>query len=393
MCMTKNNLRLLVAGGGSGGHLYPALSVVRELEKMVPCSVLFAGTRRGLESRIVPGEGYSLATVWISGLHRGRLFRNLLFPLKMAVSLIQAAGVIMRFRPHLVFGTGGYASWPVMTAAWLMGRRTAIQEQNRSPGLVTRLMAPRVDSVHLSFDASKACFKNQKNLHVSGNPTRSDLEGTDRKSACRRLDLDPKKNILFVFGGSQGARAINEAMLPLLERLAERNDVQVLWVPGPRWAESIERRTGQYSGYLRIFPYMNDMASAFAASDLVICRSGATTVAEITRLGLAAVFIPFAGAAGGHQMENARLLASGKAAELVPESELEDPAWQDRVLHLLDSRKEREAMGHRAKRFGRPEAAREIALDLISLSGWFSNLTGEDGGNRKESGERRDDLS
>ena len=358
-------MKVVFTGGGTGGHLYPGLAIMEELEKRIPCEILFIGTKRGLEARIVPQKGYPFRTVWISGLRRGRILKNVLFPVRMLISLLQALVIIMIFKPDVLVGTGGYVSWPVLTAGVLLGRRTVIQEQNRAPGLVTRLLAPRVDSVHLSFDASKKLFRKKSNLHVSGNPTRNDLEVYDRNQAYKHFGLDSGKRTLFIFGGSQGARSINQAFLDIVDTMLEKTDVQILWATGPRWYEEIGERMRCYSRRVRVFPYIHEMALAYGVSDLILCRAGATTVAEVTRLGIPVIFIPFPAAAGGHQEENARVLWEAGAAEMVLEDEISVGKLEEVILRVIFDTKSRERLGDMAKKFGKPDAAKKIVDDIL----------------------------
>lgn len=360
-------MRILLTGGGTGGHLYPGLAVADECLKRIPCEICFVGTRHGLEARVVPEKGYGFRTVWIGGFQRGKVLRNLLFPVKVVVSLIQAFLVVGRFRPDVVMGTGGYVSWPVLVAAILLRKKTMIQEQNLAPGVVTRFLAPWVDSVHLSFEGSVKFFRKQSNLRVSGNPTRENLEKGSRQEGCRRFDLRHDRTTLFVLGGSQGARGLNRAVLTLLDGLKRRRDVQVLWSAGPAWVAEIRDGIKEYEDRVRVFPYIDAMDMAYGVSDLLICRSGATTVAEVTRLGLSAVFVPFPWAAGGHQEENARMLQQAGAAEMVLESEIAGGRLEEVVFSLLDDVDRRKAMGRRAKEFGRPDAAGVIVNDMLSL--------------------------
>jgi UDP-N-acetylglucosamine--N-acetylmuramyl-(pentapeptide) pyrophosphoryl-undecaprenol N-acetylglucosamine transferase len=364
-----DGLRIILTGGGTGGHLYPALSILEELEKRVCCRVLFVGTRRGLEARTVPGRGVPFRAVWISGLKRNRLWTNALFPLKMAVSFFQSLFIVGRFAPDVVVGTGGYVSWPVLTAAVFLKRKTVIQEQNEKPGLVTRVLSAGVDSVHLSYESSKRFFRKPSNLHVSGNPTRGLLEGVRREDGCRAFQLDPEKKTLFVFGGSQGARSLNTAVLEDLEPLLSEPQVQILWATGPNWIDGIRERVGPLAGRVRALPYIDDMGSAYAAADLVLCRSGAGTTAEIARLGRCALFVPFPGAAGGHQEANARVMADAGAAILLHESELGPGSLKNTVLPLLADAKRMEGMALQAKKFGRPLAAGAIAEDILRVAG------------------------
>lgn len=362
-------MRVVLTGGGTGGHLYPALAVAEALRRRTACEFLFIGTRRGLESRVVPEQGFPFRTVWIGGLRRGRVAGNLLFPLKMAVSFAQSASILARFRPDAVLGTGGYVSWPVVAAAQALGRCTVVQEQNEAPGLVTRLLARRADAVHLSFEGSVRHFRRRANLHVSGNPTRAGLEAPRTEAAYRSFDLDPGRTTLFVFGGSQGAKRLNEAFAALAGELAALPGLQVLWATGPRWhdASAAALPGGPARARFRLRPYVEDMAAAYAVSDLVVCRSGAGAVAEIARLGKPAVFVPFPGAAGGHQAANARALSEAGAALCVEEGPDLESRLRAAVWPLLGDPDARGGLASRVRAFGRPEAADAIARQMIEV--------------------------
>jgi UDP-N-acetylglucosamine--N-acetylmuramyl-(pentapeptide) pyrophosphoryl-undecaprenol N-acetylglucosamine transferase len=364
-----DGLRVILTGGGTGGHLYPALAILEELQKRISCDVLFVGTKRGMEAKTVPQRGIPFKPVWISGLKRGRLWTNVLFPLKMAVSFVQSLRIVGLFRPDVVVGTGGYASWPVLAAARALNRKTVIQEQNEKPGLVTRTLSAHMDSVHLSFESSRRFFRKPSNLHVSGNPTRRALEGVLREDGCRAFQLDPDKKTLFVFGGSQGAKRLNTAVLEDLEPLLREPQVQILWATGPNWIDGIRERIGPVAGRVRALPYIDDMGSAYAAADLVLCRSGAGTAAEIARLGRCALFVPFPGAAGGHQEANAKVMAAAGAALVIRESELKKGTLKEVVLPLLADSRRLENMAFQAKKFARPDAAGTIAGDIIKVAG------------------------
>jgi len=359
-------MRVVLTGGGTGGHLYPGLAIVEELNRKVDCKILFIGTKRGLEVRVVPDLGYEFRTVWISGLKRRKIFSNIIFPLKMIVSLFQALWILKRFQPDVVVGTGGYVSWPVLTASILLKKKTVIQEQNRAPGLVTKILAPYADSVHLSFEDSVKFFKKKSNLKLSGNPTRKELDNYSKEDGYRRFGLMPEKKTLFVFGGSQGAQAINQAVLGILDRLMNENDLQILWATGPRWIDEIRKKTEIFGNRICALPYIKNMGMAYAVSDLVVCRAGATTVAEITRIGLPTIFIPFAGAANGHQEKNARLLWESGAAEIVLESEISQGKLERTILSLIKKPARRKEIATKVREFGRPDAASVIAEDIIS---------------------------
>jgi UDP-N-acetylglucosamine--N-acetylmuramyl-(pentapeptide) pyrophosphoryl-undecaprenol N-acetylglucosamine transferase len=356
-------MRVLLTGGGTAGHLFPGLAIAEELSERIPCQFLFIGTKHGVESRIVP-ERMSFRTVWISGLHRKRFLKNILFPLKMAVSFIQAILLVHRFNPNLVLGTGGFVSWPVLMAGIVLCKTTVIQEQNRAPGLVTKMLAPWVDSIHVSFSESRNYFRNPEKVHLSGNPTRKDIIKT-KKDGYRYFDLSPKKKTVFIFGGSQGSLVINQAVLKGIDSLLYNKDVQVLWSVGPRWFDKIRSTVNPYQDRIRLFPFIADMGLAYSVSDLVICRAGATTLAEVTYLGLPVVFIPLSTAAGAHQEKNARLLWEAGAAEMVLENDLSTDRFTQIISSLLQNTRKRKAMGQRAREFAQPNAAKNIVDDII----------------------------
>ena len=358
-------LNVVLTGGGTGGHLYPGLAVADELAKRIPCRFLFIGTKRGLESSVVPGRGMAFKTVWIGGLRRGRFLANLLFPLKMAVSFLQALVIQARFRPDLCVGTGGYVSWPVITAASLLGCHTVIQEQNEKPGLVTRVLALSADAVHLSFDSSIRYFRKKNRLHVSGNPTRADLVRPRTESAYERFGLNPRRPTVLVFGGSQGARSLNQAFVQMAGPLMTQTGVQILWAAGPRWSRDIENQIRHWGDRIRVFPYIAEMGLAYAVSVLTVCRSGASTAAEVARLGLAVVFVPFPDAAGRHQEANARAMSDAGAAVLVREGPDFPSRLGTEVMDLIRSPERRRTLSAKIANFARPGAAEAVVTQIL----------------------------
>lgn len=360
-------MRVLLTGGGTGGHLFPGMAIAEALAQRHRCTLLFVGTRRGIEARIVPSRHIPFRTVWISGLHRGRLWGNMLFPIKMAVSLIQSLSILLQFKPDVVVGTGGYVTWPVIRAAVILGIPTVLQEQNEAPGLVIRKLAHRVSRVHLSFDTSSRHFRRQDNLRVSGNPTRRDLDAGDRQEAQSYFGLNPARRTLFVFGGSQGALGLNRAFIQALPLLVAQDDLQILWGTGPRWIDEVGQAVAPWADRIVARPFIDRMDLAYGAADLLLCRSGATTMAEVTRLGLPAVYVPFPGAAAGHQEQNARVVEAAGGGRVLLESEANPEALAGMILGLIQDPSELKNMAERAKSLGKPQAADVIAEDIVRL--------------------------
>lgn len=354
-------MRVILTGGGTGGHLFPGLAIGDQwVQRHSNTLLLFVGTRRGIESRIVPERGIPFRTVWISGLHRGRLWGNLLFPIKMSVSLIQSLFIMMKFKPDVVIGTGGYVTWPVIKAAQWLGKVNILQEQNEAPGLVIRRLAAKATQVHLSFSSSQRHFARKDNLYFSGNPTRVDLCTGSRKEGLAHFGLQAERKTLFIFGGSQGALGLNNAVLAAVESLMQDASLQILWGTGPRWLDMVSEGTSLWRERIKVVPFINRMDLAYGAADLLLCRSGATTVAEVTRIGLPAVYIPFPGAAAGHQEENARVVEKAGGGTVLLEHLASPQRLSETVLSLIHNEKTLSDMASAAGVLAKPDAAKDI---------------------------------
>jgi len=361
-------MRVLIAGGGTGGHLFPALAIAEELGRQAPgVEVLFIGSEHGLEREVVTREGFPFAPVHLRGWSRRLGWKTLQFPLSLLRGLVQSYLIVRRFRPHVVVGTGGYVSGPALLWSALIGLPTLIQEQNSLPGATTRILSRRVDEVHLSFAGSRRYFRRRDHLRMSGNPLRSALGRTDRDQACRALSFDPDRPVVLITGGSQGAHSINLAVAEEFERLADQR-VQVLWQTGSRDLEEIRRRCEGKGDRTVITDFIKDMSLAYAAADVVVCRAGATTVAEVAACGLPAVFIPFPFATADHQRFNALAMVNAGAAEMVLNGQLKEGRLMQVLLPLLADESKRQAMAEKSKRFGRPQAAATVARAVCRLA-------------------------
>jgi UDP-N-acetylglucosamine--N-acetylmuramyl-(pentapeptide) pyrophosphoryl-undecaprenol N-acetylglucosamine transferase len=247
----------------------------------------------------------------------------------------------------------------------MIGCHTVIQEQNEKPGLVTRTLARRADAVHLSFEGSARFFRKNARVHVSGNPTRADLAQPRTDAAYARFGLNPGRITLFVFGGSQGAAGLNAAFVRMAATLMAGSDVQILWAAGPRWSGDIESQMRPWADRIRVFPYIAEMGLAYAVSDLVVCRSGAGTAAEVARLGLAAIFVPFPASADGHQEANAAAMADAGAAVLIREGSDFVPTLETEALRLIRDPERRRALSAGIRAFARPDAAETIVTQIL----------------------------
>jgi len=355
-------VKVVLTGGGTGGHLYPGLAIIEELEKQTRVDLLFIGTRSGIEARVIPEKGITLKTVWISGLQRGRVLINLLFPLKMAVSFLQSFWILYRYKPEIVIGTGGYVTWPVISAAIFLKIKNVLHEQNRYPGLVIRKLAKRAGRVFLSFESSRQFFSKQTAMTVTGNPTRAELKKGDHLVAMNFFQLQADLPVLFIFGGSQGARDMNRALLPVVNKLTVETDIQIIWAAGKLWYDEI--KAGVISEKVKVYSYIKQMDLAYAVSDLLICRAGATTLAEITSLGLPAILIPFPGAADNHQEKNAVILRDKGACLMIPQNQIETDGLVRKISKILMDKDTLNNMAQKSKESGKPAAAADIAAKI-----------------------------
>ncbi|AAM71282.1 MAG TPA: undecaprenyldiphospho-muramoylpentapeptide beta-N- acetylglucosaminyltransferase [Chlorobaculum sp.] len=362
-------MKVLFAGGGTGGHLYPGVAMAAELKKRVPgISISFAGTSAGIEATEVPRLGYRLVLFPVRGLKRGlsirALVENALILGDFAKSLSMAMALVRKEQPDVVVGTGGYVSAPLLLAAQLSGKKTLIQEQNAFPGVTTRLLARMATEVHLSFEESRKFFGGKSEVFVTGNPAR-EFPAESRESCLDFFGLDRSLPTLLVFGGSRGARAINNAVLKLCHRL--EGTVNLIWQTGALDADRMRGEIGT-SATRWIGPYIQEMGKAYGAADLVLCRAGASSLAELTNLGKPSVLIPYPYAAADHQRHNAMALVSAGASVMIDDSKIGEEASFDVILTLLRDREKLAQMGEAARREGHPGAAATLAERIIALS-------------------------
>ncbi len=357
-------VRVVLTGGGTGGHVYPALAIAAELRGAL--AVGYLGTARGLEARVVPDGGIPFFAVPATGV-LGKSPAAMARGVAAAFSgLARASALLRQLRPDVVVGTGGYVTGPVGLAAALLGIPLFVLEENARPGITNRMLARFARHVAVPWAEAAAGFPPsvRTKVVVTGNPVRREVVTADRQGARAAFDLDPEAPVLLVVGGSLGAEAINEAVLALVRRAgAWPGGAQLLWATGPAYHEGIVRRLGEAPAWARILPYLHDMPQAYAAADVVVARAGAMTVAEITARGVPAVLVPSPNVTGDHQTANARVLAERGAAVLVPESRLADLG--DRVRTLLEDAGRREAMAAASRALGRPDAAATLAALVV----------------------------
>lgn len=362
-------MKVLFAGGGTGGHLYPGVAMAGELLKLVPgASISFAGTKNGIEATEIPRLGYRLHLLPVSGLKRGGSLKAILGNLRVladfAGALLNAMSLVRKEKPDVVVGTGGFVSAPVLLAAELMGCRTLIQEQNAFPGVTTKLLSMLAGEVHLSFGEARQYIRRRKGVFVSGNPARS-FPPSERESALRRFGLGDPLPTLLVFGGSRGARSVNNAVLKWLDELT--SGANLVWQTGALDYERVISRV-KSSGRVWIGPYIEHMGDAYAAADLVLCRSGASTIAELSNASKPSVLVPYPYATGDHQRYNAKALVGSGAAMLIDDSHLDTPEARQIVLDLLHDSERLSAMSLSCGALAHPDAALQLARRIIQLA-------------------------
>lgn len=372
--------RVMIAGGGTGGHLFPGVAVVEELRRRNPdLAVTFVGTARGIEARVLPKMGERLELVDVRplmGRTPGTLMRNLV---NLPKSGVQALSLLRKYRPQLVIGLGGYAAGPVLMAAASMRIPTALLEQNVHVGLTNRMLARTVGRAYLTYEQSASHFGGDR-ARVLGNPVRRAFV-----EAARLADHDPdgadaRARRLFVLGGSQGSVALNERVPDAFAAagVAEQG-IEVLHQAGVDMVDTVSRRYAELGIEAEVVPFIDDMARAYARSSLVVCRAGASTLAELCAIGRASVLIPYPHAAEDHQALNAFALQQEGAACAIREPDATVEALAERVRTLLTEADSRRGMAARARRLGRPDAAAAVVDDLCTWLGMSTDTPGDEG--------------
>lgn len=358
-------MRVILAGGGTGGHLFPAVALAKEFKER-DGEVLFIGGRRGLEERVLPGYGFLLELLDVEGLKGRGIFGKVKACLKALMAIFTSTKMVKRFRPDIVVGTGGYSSGPVVLGAKLLGVKTAILEPNAIPGFTNRWLGRFVDRVFLAFDKALGYFPSGKAL-LTGNPVRREII-----EAGVREDLKPPEGFtILVFGGSQGAKAINSLFLGAMEYLTSvPSALSIIHQTGEDDYERVREAYGRLriTNYkLQITRFIDDMAGAYKKADLVICRAGATSIAEIITLGMVSILIPYPFAADNHQEINARCLADNGAAIMMREGDVNGETLAGIIRRFIEDPDELERMRERAKTLGRPGATEAVVEECYKL--------------------------
>ncbi|WP_343705550.1 undecaprenyldiphospho-muramoylpentapeptide beta-N-acetylglucosaminyltransferase [Flavobacterium sp.] len=360
--MTK--YKFILSGGGTGGHIYPAIAIANELKLQFPdAEFLFVGAKDKMEMQKVPQAGYEIKGLWIAGLQRKLTLQNLMFPLKLASSLLESKRIIKKFKPNVVIGTGGFASGPLLQAAGSAGIPTVVQEQNSYPGITNKLLSKKANAICVAYQNLERFFPKEK-IVLTGNPVRQDLIDIESKrdGAIAFYGLDPNKKTLLVLGGSLGARRINQLIEKELQNFLSQ-DVQVIWQCGKLYFEEYKKYN---QPNVKVVDFIERMDFVYAASDVIISRAGASSVSELCIVGKPVIFIPSPNVAEDHQTKNAQAIVDAKGAILLKESELDSQFSIVFEALLKDSGKQKQ-LSDNIKKLAKPRATQDIVAEIVKL--------------------------
>jgi UDP-N-acetylglucosamine--N-acetylmuramyl-(pentapeptide) pyrophosphoryl-undecaprenol N-acetylglucosamine transferase len=356
--------KFILSGGGTGGHIYPAIAIANELKLRFPdAEFLFVGAKDKMEMQKVPQAGYQIKGLWIAGLQRKLSLQNMMFPLKLADSLWKSKKIIKEFKPDVVIGTGGFASGPLLKMASLMGIPTVIQEQNSFPGITNKLLSTKANVICVAYENLERFFPKEK-MVLTGNPVRQDLIDIESKraEAIQHFNLDPNKKTLLVLGGSLGARRVNQLIEAELGKFASQN-IQIIWQCGKLYFEDYKKHNADN---VHVLAFIERMDLVYAASDIVISRAGASSVSELCIVGKPVIFIPSPNVAEDHQTKNAKSIVDKKGALLLKESEL-DTEFSLVFEALLKDQEKQNQLSENIKQLAMPKATKKIADEIVKL--------------------------
>lgn len=362
------SLKIILSGGGTGGHIFPAVAIANQIKKQVPgAEILFVGALGKMEMEKVPAAGYKIIGVPIAGLQRKLTLANLKLPFLIIRSLLKTRKIIKDFQPDVVVGTGGYASGPLLRAACSKGIPALIQEQNSYAGITNKILSKKVKRICVAYEGMEKFFPKEK-IMLTGNPVRQDIRDTDakRKEAMRFFNLDTSRKTILIIGGSLGARTINEAIGAGLKTLAE-NNIQLVWQTGKGYISTAKEQAAPHAQKnIYAFDFISRMDLAYAAADLVISRAGASSVSELAIVSKPCILVPSPNVAEDHQTKNAMALVNKKAAVLVKDTDAKNDLIQEAVALMQDHNRKAE-LTKNISALALPEAAETITKEILKL--------------------------
>ena len=360
----RDGIKFIISGGGTGGHIYPAIAIANELKSRFPkAEFLFVGAQDKMEMQKVPQAGYAIKGLWIAGLQRKLTLQNLLFPVKLLSSLLKSRAIIKSFKPDVVIGTGGFASGPLLQMANSLNIPTLIQEQNSYPGITNKLLSKKANKICVAYENLERFFPKEKMI-LTGNPVRQDLIAIDskREEAIKFFNLDPSKKTLLVLGGSLGARRVNQLIEKELDFFGSQN-VQIIWQCGKFYLDEYKKYD---SNNVQVLAFIDRMDLVYAAADFVISRAGASSVSELSIVGKPVLFIPSPNVAEDHQTKNAKSIVDKNGALMIKESELDEnfnTVFSDLVANEILQKQ----LSENIKKLAKVNATKDIADEIVKL--------------------------
>lgn len=368
--MRRNDMpnTIILAAGGTGGHVYPAIAIADALTRKMPeLTIRFIGTKTHMEWQSVPKAGYEISSIWISGFQRRLTISNILFPIKLLVSLVQTVMLFNKYKPSAVVCTGGYVSGPVGLIAGKRKTPLYVQEQNSFPGVTNRMIAKYAKRVYIAFkEAAKYFTTSNQHVHNYGNPVRNTLINAPRDASLKSFGFDTNRPTILIIGGSLGARSINHAMVKHVAELHDKLGLQIIWQTGKIYFEEMCKLVPKDTlQNLRLLAYIDNMPAAYGAADVVISRAGASSLSEIQNLGKLSILVPSPNVAGNHQYFNAKSMADAGAAVLLEDAKLNDDLTYT-IKSVLDQPHKMSAMKIEAKKLAKTDAADKIADEILT---------------------------
>ncbi|MAO37104.1 MAG: undecaprenyldiphospho-muramoylpentapeptide beta-N-acetylglucosaminyltransferase [Zunongwangia sp.] len=360
----SKDLRIILSGGGTGGHIYPAIAIADEVKRRYPdAQIKFVGAQDKMEMEKVPQAGYEIEGLWISGLQRKLTLKNLMFPFKLISSIRKSQRIIKDFKPNVVVGTGGFASGPLLHVANKQKIPTLLQEQNSFPGITNKILAKKANIICAAYDEVKRFFPQEK-VKKTGNPVRQDLLNIDtkREEAQQFFKLDADKKTVLVLGGSLGARRVNQLIAEYADKL-KKEDIQLIWQCGKLYYEDYISYT---EGTVQVHQFLNRMDLAYAAADVIISRAGAGSVSELCIVGKPVIFIPSPNVAEDHQTKNAMAVTKNEAAITIAETQLEEK-FESAFFDLLENQSKQKELSRNIKKMALPNATSSIVDEIEKL--------------------------
>lgn len=357
--------RFIISGGGTGGHIYPAIAIANELKSRFPeCEILFVGAQDKMEMQKVPQAGYKIEGLWIAGIQRSLSLENLKFPFKLMSSLVKSRKIVKNFKPDVAIGTGGFASGAVVRVAAQMGVPTVIQEQNSYPGITNKLLSKNAKAICVAYEGLEKFFPKEK-IVFTGNPVRQDLLNVaeNRQDAIKHFDLDANKKTLLVLGGSLGARRINQLIEKEMDFILNQN-VQIIWQCGKFYFEEYKKHNEKDG--VQVLSFIDRMDLVYAAADMIISRAGASSVSELAIVGKPTIFIPSPNVAEDHQTKNAKAIADKNGAILIKEPEL-DIRFEDVFSEVAQNQELQNNLSQNIKNLAKPNATKDIVDEIVKL--------------------------